>query len=73
MLVEGDVDALATATHGNTGIALSTLDGGGTEVSEVGIVATLLTVGTEILVSDALGIEPLLNSLLDRISSMVTA
>jgi hypothetical protein len=73
MLVEGDVDTLTTATHSDTRITLALLNGSSTQVGKVGIVTTLLAVGTEVLIGNTLFVKPALDGLLDRITCVVAA
>ena len=73
MLVEGDVDALATATHGDAGIALALLDCQRAGMGKVRVVTTVLVVGAEVLAGDTLPLEPALDGFLDGIASVVAA
>ena len=73
MLVEGDVDALTTATHGDAWIALALLNSGSTRVGKIRIVTTLFIVSPEVLIGNTLFIKPLLDDLLGLITSMIAA
>ena len=71
VLVESDVDALTAATHGDAGIALALLDSQSARMGKVGIVTTVLVVGTEVLTGNALPFKPKLDGFLDGITCMV--
>lgn len=73
MLVEGDVDALATATHGDAGIALTLLHCQCAGMGEVRVVTTVLVVGAEVLAGDTLPLEPALDGFLDGIAGVIAA
>ena len=73
MLVEGDVDALTTATNRNTRIALSLLNRQCTRMGKVGIVATVLVVGAKVFIGNALLVKTTLDGFLGRIAGVVTA
>ena len=73
VLVERDVDALTTATHGDAGIALATLDRGSAGMGKIGVVAAVLVIGTEVLVGNALSVKPLLDGFFGLETGMVAA
>ena len=73
VLVEGDVDALTATTHGDAGIALALLDSQSARMGKVGIVTTVLVVGTEVLAGNALPFKPAFDGFLDGITGMVAA
>ena len=71
MLVQRDIDAFTAATDGDTGIALALLNCQSTRMGKIGIVTTVLIIGTEVLAGDTLPLKPTLDSLLDGLAGMV--
>ena len=71
MLVERDADALATATDGNAGINLATLDALAKCMAKVGIVAAEVTICAVVLVGISMLLQVLKHKLLQCEACMV--
>ena len=71
MLVQGHDHSLTAAADGDTGIDLTALDGFCQRMGEIGIVNTLVTICTEVLVRIALLLEILKDELLEGESCVI--
>ena len=73
VLVEGHCDAVSAAAHCDARVALAGLDGRCAGVGEVGVVAALLGVGSEVGVGEATDCEVVLDDALEFVAGVVAA
>lgn len=73
MLVEGDGYAIAASADGDAGIVPAFLHGNSQRMGEVGVVAAICAVGSEVVHTDALAFEVAYDKVLEFVACVVAA